>query len=377
MTDLDLQKPTVVTSPGALRRLTEQLLNEDIIAVDTESNSLYAYQEQVCLIQFSTSKEDFLVDPLAIEDLSPLGAVFGSSKVEKVFHAAEYDLIVLKRDFNFHFTNLFDTMMAARILGWEKLGLGSILGSEFGLKVNKRFQRANWGKRPLPHEMLTYAQLDTHFLIPLRHRLLSELKAGELWQLAKEDFRRLCQVNGRVHEDVAGTCWRVSGAYDLSPQQAAVLQALCAYRDQVARSINRPLFKVMHDRTLLAIAHTTPEDQEALSQIPGMSAKQLRRHGNAILQAVQRGLRAQPAYPPASSRPDEKYIIRMETLRQWRKSRARRMGVKSDVVLPRDLLNRIAAHNPKRIEELKPILKQVPWRLERFGEEILTALAEG
>ncbi len=377
MTILDLQKPTVITSPGALQRLAEQLLNEAIVAVDTESNSLYAYQEQVCLIQFSTPKEDFLVDPLALEDLSPLAALFAAPEVEKVFHAAEYDLIVLTRDFGFNFANLFDTMVAARILGWERLGLGAILGSEFGLKIDKRYQRANWGKRPLPHDMLTYAQLDTHFLISLRYRLLSELKAGELWPLAKEDFRRLRQVNGRVHEEFSGACWRISGAYDLSPQRAAVLQALCVYRDQVARSINRPLFKVLHDRTMLAIAQALPGDLEALGQIPGMSPKQLRWHGKAILQAIRRGRRAEPVYPPASPRPDERYIARLETLRLWRKSRARRMGVKSDVVLPRDLLNRIAARNPHKIEELTPILQQVPWRLERFGGEILTALAKG
>ena len=157
-----LSKPVLITRPDALIQLANQLANEPILAVDTESNSLYAFQEQVCLIQFSTPQDDFLVDPLALDDLSPLAGLFADPKIEKIFHAAEYDLITLKRDYHFDFENLFDTMIAARILGWEKIGLGSILKSEFDVELNKRYQRANWGKRPIPSEMVNYARLDTH-----------------------------------------------------------------------------------------------------------------------------------------------------------------------------------------------------------------------
>ncbi|NIP41806.1 MAG: ribonuclease D, partial [candidate division Zixibacteria bacterium] len=180
----------MVRKPNTLQQVANILYQEPIVAVDTEANSLYAYQEQVCLIQFSTRDKDYLVDPLAINDLSPLASLFASHKTEKIFHAAEYDLIVLDRDFGFEFNNLFDTMLAARILGWKKVGLASILQSHFGIKPNKRYQRANWGKRPLPDEMLTYAQLDTHFLIPLREKLYQELMEVDRWDLAEEDFQR-------------------------------------------------------------------------------------------------------------------------------------------------------------------------------------------
>ncbi|HLE51026.1 MAG TPA: ribonuclease D, partial [Anaerolineales bacterium] len=252
MTARQPQTPLLITRPAALRQLVDRIAGEPILAVDTESNSLFAYQEQVCLIQFSTSEEDFLVDPLALDDLSPLGALFADQKIEKVFHAAEYDLITLKRDFGFSFANLFDTMLAARILGWEEVGLGSILKAEFNVQLDKRHQRANWGQRPLPAEMLDYARQDTHYLIPLRYRLKSELKAKNRWPLALEDFNRLRYVNGRDPEETPEACWRVSGVNELSPQQTAVLQELCRYREHVAKSINRPLFKVISDRTLLA-----------------------------------------------------------------------------------------------------------------------------
>jgi ribonuclease D len=374
MDSADLPRPSVITHPRALRKLKDSLKQESILAVDTESNSLFAYQERVCLIQFSTTKRDYLVDPLAIDDLSLLASIFASKRIEKVFHAAEYDVIMLKRDFDFRFGNLFDTMLAARILGWDELGLGSILKNEFGVQLNKRYQRANWGKRPLPIDMLTYAQLDTHYLIPLRNRLRAELKANGRWALAVEDFRRLQGVNGRQPVNGGESCWRIKGSHDLSRQQAAVLQELCLYRDQIAKSIDRPLFKVIGDQTLIAIATECPEDLEVLGLLPGMSRKQVRRHGKALLEAVQRGLRAEPVSPPRHRRPSERYLARVESLRAWRKMVAREMGVSSDVVLPRDLLNEIATQNPKRETELADVMEQVPWRMENFGDEILGVL---
>ena len=371
---VDLPAPILITQPTALRKLVDELVQEPVVAVDTESNSLYAYQEQVCLIQFSTAQEDFLVDPLALADLSPLSALFSSSEIEKVFHAAEYDLLTLKRDFGYTFTNLFDTMLAARILGWKEIGLGPILRDKFGIRLNKRYQRANWGRRPLPPDMLDYARLDTRFLIPLRDRLQSELKERDRWALAMEDFDRLRHVNGRDPADLPEACWKVSGSHDLTPQRAAVLQELCLYRDWVAKEMDRPLFKVMHDRSLLAIAEATPQSLKDLRRLPGMSNKQVRRHGQALLNAVQRGLRAEPKYPPSSPRPEDGYLDRVDALRYWRKKMARKMGVNSDVILPRDLLYSIASRNPRTERDLQAILQQVPWRKQRFGDQILEVL---
>ena len=374
MTAHQPQTPLLITRPAALRQMVDRISAEPLLAVDTESNSLFAYQEQVCLIQFSTPEEDFLVDPLALDDLSPLAALFANPKIEKVFHAAEYDLITMKRDFGFSFASLFDTMLAARILGWEEVGLGSILKSQFNVQLDKRHQRANWGQRPLPVEMLDYARQDTHYLIPLRFRLKSELKAKDRWPIALEDFNRLRYVNGRDPEEAPEACWRVSGVNELRAQQTAVLQELCRYRDQVARSINRPVFKVLSDRTLLAIAAACPGDLNALERCARLNPKQLQRHAEGLLRAVQRGLRADPLYPPRQARPDERYLTRLDTLRAWRKNTGQIMGVNSDVVLPRELLNALASLNSASGEEINAILALVPWRLENFGDEILNLL---
>lgn len=369
--------PVLITRASALQQMVEKLGQETLIAVDTESNSLFAYREKVCLIQFSTAQADYLVDPLALKDLTALAQVFADPQIEKVFHAAEYDLICLKRDFDFQFVNLFDTMLAARVLGREAVGLGSLLESEFGVQLDKRYQRANWGQRPLPPDLLQYARLDTHYLIPLRHRLRTVLTECNLLALAEEDFLRQAHapLNGNGDENRGNDWWRVSGAYELSPQQAAVLNELHQYREQVARTLDRPRFKVLNDSTLVAIAVAEPRRLADLKDLPGMNERQVQRHGQRLLEAVARGQRAEPLRPPRSPRPDEQYLERLEALRHWRKAAALKMGVSSDVVLPRDLLYNLAGRNPAGHAELAAVLAEVPWRMERFGIQILQVLA--
>jgi ribonuclease D len=334
---------------------------------------LYAYREQVCLIQFSTNEEDYLVDPMALADLSPLEAVFADGQIQKTFHAAEYDVLCLKRDFGYDFNNLFDTMLAARILGRKQVGLGALLEAEFNIQVDKRHQRANWGQRPLPDFLLDYARQDTHYLIPLKEKMEQQLAEKGLLELAQEDFQRLSQIEVN-HENGRPACWRVNGIHNLSPQQAAVLQELCKYRDEAARMRNRPLFKVISDQTLQAIASALPASSEELKGLPGMTDHQISRHGKALVQAVQKGLQAEPIHPPRNERPDFRFLMRVEALKQWRKHKAHELGVESDIILPRDLLHLLANRNPLGEEALAECLADVPWRRDNYGEEILKLL---
>ena len=168
----------------------QALSRESRIAVDTESNSLHAYKEQVCLLQFSTAERDYVLDPLEVHELSALAAIFQSPHIEKIFHAAEYDILCLRRDYGFGFAAIFDTMQAGRILGRKLAGLDRLLEDKFALKVSKRLQKADWRARPLSPALLEYAAQDTHYLIPLRDLLESELRDRGLLELAQEDFRR-------------------------------------------------------------------------------------------------------------------------------------------------------------------------------------------
>ncbi len=370
----DLPAPIWVDRPERLHQMVAQLRKAPLIAVDTESNSLFAYREQVCLIQFSTPDTDYLVDPLAPLDLAILGGLFADPGIEKVFHAGEYDLICLKRDFGFTFTNLFDTMLAGRILGREAVGLGSMLEVEFGISLDKRYQRADWGLRPLPPAQLAYARLDTHHLIPLRANLKAELVETGRWGVAVEDFQRLTLVEGREPSTWQDSWWRIPGTQDFTPRQNAVLQQLCRFRDRQARSLNRPPFKVMSNQALVEIARvcpTTPEDLETLDELNPRLAQ---RYGTDLLHAVAEGLQAKPAYRPTSPRPDDRFMNRLEVLRNWRKVKALEVGVDSDVILPRDVMYTIAEADPKKIDDLRIILADIPSRLVTYGGEILKAL---
>jgi ribonuclease D len=344
------------------------------LAVDTESNSLHAYQERVCLIQFSIPGTDFLVDPLALPDLSPLAPLFASESIEKIFHAAEYDLMCLKRDFGYTIAGLFDTRVASRTLGHPQDGLGDLLAQSFGIKLNKRFQRADWGQRPLPSKLLDYARLDTHYLLPLRDRLDQALRDSGRWEEAREEFARLEKTEAHTNGFDPQGYWRIANARQLSPEQAGALHALYQLREDLARTTDRPPFKVLGDRTLLALAEALPEAPEALVGLPGMTPSQVRRHGRKIVQAVGLGRQDPRRRPPPAQRMDEAILDRYEALRTWRKKVAEGRRVESDVILPKDVVWEIARVAPRDSEALWMVMKPLRWRFEAYGRDILGIL---
>ncbi len=370
-----LPPPAWVDTPNKLQNMVDDLAGKAILAIDTESNSLYAYREKVCLVQVSTVEKDYLVDPLALGSLEPLGPIFSSPKIRKVFHAAEYDVICLRRDFGFSFKNLFDTMLASRILGRQEVGLGDILESDLGVRLDKRFQKVNWGKRPLPPEWLAYARLDSHYLIPLQERLHRELVRKHLLQLAEEDFRRVCQASKPANCNNGNQCWKAAGGQDLTPQQMAVLQALCDYREKKARARDIPPFKVLSNETLVNLAQACPKEPAELVAIPGISSRQAKKIGRELLDAIHSGENSPPPIRQRRrERPGEAQLTRLEALRCWRKQKGQELGVPSDVVLPKDALEAVAGSNPNTLEDLKHVLTDLPWRWEHYGREILAVI---
>ena len=373
MTKHKLPPPTWVATEKALKNMITALEKEASVAVDTESNSLYAYQEQVCLIQFSTPTEDFLLDPLALPNLDSLAPLFANPNIEKVFHAAEYDLICLHRDFGFEFKNLFDTMIAARILGYKAVGLGKLLDHKFGVKVDKKFQKANWGKRPLNDEMLNYARLDTHYLIALRTILQQELESNQRWTLAQEDFGMATYLNGNGGRQALHIWERISGRTKLSSRQATVLNEVCLAREEIAAKMDRPVFKVISNKLLLKLAEETPRNRRELEE-SGFTKHQVKRFGKIFLKAVERGLQARMVKPTPHQRPSDSYLLRLDKLRNWRKEKASKMNVESDIVLPRILMEDIAKENPCNENELAMIMDKSPWRLKHYGNEIISKI---
>lgn len=369
-------QPALIQQREGLLQLGEALRAQQAIAVDTESNSLYAYHEQVCLLQISTSEVDFLIDTLALPSLGELTNIFQDPNLEKVFHSAEYDLMVLKRDFNVDVSNLFDTRIAVRTLGWKKTGLAHILKREFGVDLNKRYQRANWGKRPLDPEMLHYARQDTHYLLPLRDRLLQQLQERGRFQEFKEACDLLLLVDPAPLEnyfDPQGF-WRLAGSRRISPRQAAVLREVYHYREAQAERLDRPPFKVLSNKTLLQLALEQPETLEGLRKINGVSNRVLQIHGENLLDSIRRGQKSKPPERPRGKAIDQEVFDRYERLRKWRHATARKRGVESDIILPKDTLWEIAHRSPRSRKALHRVMKNMPWRFQRYAQGILETL---
>ncbi len=376
MLDLTTLKPPLwINTISSLEEMLADLSTHSRLAVDTESNSLHAYREQVCLIQFSTSKDDYLVDPLATNDLSLMKPVFQNPAIEKIFHAAEYDLICLSRDFGIRVENLFDTMHAARVLGYEAVGLDKILADKFNIQVDKRHQKADWGARPLTSDQIHYARIDTHFLLPLRDELEKELRIMDRWELAREDFRRAAMVESPKVETDGYAVRRFAARKDITNRELTILNELCLWRETVAEQLNRPLYKVMIDDQLLSLAKQTPAHAVDLAAI-GLSQRQIEIWGEAILTAIERGLNAPVLNKTSTVKPDDSVLTRLDKLKNWRKAAAKKLGVESDIVLPRQYLMSLAMAQPKNNKSLVKVMSDSPTRAEQFGDQILKVLKD-
>ncbi len=363
----------LITSSQTWEECLEHLKVEHRFAIDLEANSMYAYRERVCLIQISTATADFIIDPLVSLDLSGLGALLADPTIEKVFHAAEYDLILLKKDYGWELQNLFDTMWAARILGYARCGLASLLEDLYQVRLDKRFQKSNWCERPLHASQLNYAQLDTHYLLRLRDFLAAELHQKGYTPEAQETFAEQCQVQPNPTEFDPDSFWAINGIHELSAQAQAIVRALHIYRNQEAQKRDQPLFKIFSDKTLIELATQTPKTLQQMQQIHGMSPGQVRRYGHHILPLFTNHYEP-PTPPKRNKRPSDAVLNRYDKLHNWRKKRAMARGVESDVIVSRDALWAIAEANPKTLPELSAINALGPWRYQTYGKEILHVL---
>jgi ribonuclease D len=248
------------------------------------------------------------------------------------------------------------------------------LAEKLGIVLNKKYQKADWGERPLSREMLNYARLDTHHLLDLRDCLQTELRKRGRWELAQEEFCRLARGNGNGKAEIPA--WqRVKGAQKFTDRQLTILQELCAWREKQARHMDRPSFKVIDDRRLVTITQTLPESQDDLAAL-GLTDRQINVYGNEILHAVARGKRIPLVSRPRTLRPNQAYLNRLNILSEWRKTAGAKFGVESDIILPKNWMHHIADENPKNLHELAELMPSSPWRLDHFGEDIIRALTK-
>jgi len=367
-----------------LEALARDLADERVVAFDTEADSFYHYFDKTCLVQVSTRRRIFLIDPIAMggpEALAPLGPIFASPDIRTIFHAADYDLYVLKRDCRFAFANLFDTMICAQLLGYPAIGLAAIAERHFDVRLPKDEQRSDWSARPLRETQLHYAAADVAYLIPLADRLERELRKAKRSAWAEQEFRALERRQWPDREFDKLGYLRIKGARGISPESLSVLRELYLVRDRRAREIDRPAFKVLGSRPFLEIAQRIPADERELAEIKGVTELILRRFGRDILAAVQRG--AKRAHGPiprldgnggGRRRMDRRAERRLEALKRWRADRAKELALDPGVLCPNTALEAIAFDDPDSAEDVARLPEVKPWFAESFGEDVVAAL---
>jgi ribonuclease D len=369
----------LIRTEADLAALADRLRPEPLLAVDTEAASFHRYLDRVYLLQISSREETAVVDPLATGGLGPMGELLADPAIEIVFHDADYDLRLLHREYGFTATNLFDTRIAAQLLNEPGIGLAALLEKYADVRLDKRFQRADWSARPLSPEMLAYAASDTRYLPRLRDIMREQL--GERGRLAwaQEEFALLEDIRPTPAEQVEPGWLRLKGAKALRGRELAVLRELWEWREAAARRADRATFRILNNEPMLAMARLQPTDLAALKAIPGVSSDQAERRGRDLLAAVRRGLDLpedelpRPARPPRRV-PDLAYEERLEKLKAARNRLAQQYDLPPGVVCPNGTLEAIARAAPGTVTALGEVTELRRWQLREFGEELLRAL---
>ena len=367
-------------SPDALEALAERLRGSDLLAADTEAAGYHRYRDRVCLLQLSTRDETFVVDTLAIARLDPLATIFADTNREMLFHDADYDLRLLNRDFGFRIGKLFDTKIAAQFLGEPAIGLGALVEKYLGVVLDKKHQRADWGQRPLPQELLEYAAEDTRHLPALRDRLRELLEQTGRLHWAEEEFA-LMQQTRWTSEPIAGDGYlKVKGARELNGRQLAALRELHAWREEVAQSRDSAPFRILSNEALLELARVLPTQVSELSGTKGVSSSLVERRGGDLIAAVRRALdlsaRDLPVFPrgPRRPPPDANFEDRMERLRAARDQVADQLGLDRGFLMPRMQLEAVARLPQPTTSAIETVPDIRRWQVEVLGEALAAAV---
>jgi ribonuclease D len=368
-----------VSTPRELGALAKRVSREPLIAVDTEAASFHRYVDRIYLIQLSTRDRTAIIDPLTVGEVGELGAVLADPKVEVIFHDADYDLRILDRDYGLRATRLFDTRIAAQLLGEPAIGLAALLAKYLGVKLDKKFQRADWSRRPLTSDMLDYAAMDTRHLPALRDELRRQLEEQGRLGWAEEEFRRLEDLRWTPVQTNGDSYLRIKGARLLSRRGLALLRELAHWRDDVAAQLDRASFRVMPNEALITLAGAPPGSLDDLKAVRGVSPRLVDQRGDAVMAALARGQsipeKELPRFPRGERRAaDPAFDGRVERLKAARNKAAERLKLDPGVLCPKGTLEAVARAKARTEADLKNVTEMRRWQVEVLGREFLAAL---
>jgi ribonuclease D len=371
-----------IRTADELAALVEALAGCRAIALDTEADSLHHYVEKVCLLQLAADHGGaWLIDPLALPDLTALAPILADGAVIKVLHGGDNDITSLRRTFGFEFRTVFDTAIAARLLGEAELGLQALLRNLLGVELDKGSQRDDWSKRPLTARQEAYALADVAHLIELATGLTARLHAAGRVAWAREEFQvlaNLAPAGPSTRRDPDGFR-RIKGATGLTRRQQAILRELHVWREARAAAADRPPFKIVDAEVLVGLAETAPrsttEVAQALTRYPRLAGEVA-----AVHAAIERGLNLPEAELPSRPRGQHPRLstaaqARCTALRAWRDAEAERSGLDPAVVMSQKLIERVAVAAPATVDELAAVEDVRRWRVDAWGPAVLAALA--
>jgi ribonuclease D len=368
----------IIDSISELEKFAGRLEKQKIIGVDLEADSMYHFKEKVCMIQIATRHATAVIDPLQIKNLSVLKPVFRRADIQKIFHGADYDVRSLYRDFRISVNNLFDTELAYRFLGFKESGLEAVLKKRFNVHLNKKYQRKDWSKRPLPKEMIAYAAKDVHYLMPLAKSLHQELKLKGRLSWVEEECTYLSRV--RAADTNSGPLFPgFKGAGKLGPRGLAVLEELLQLRKKIARQQDRPLFRIIGNRSILTLAEMRPQSIGKLLKAEALGTKQVDRYGKGIIAATKKALRIPakdlPKYPRKTA-PHVPAIVarRVRELRNWRDNLAKHLQIDPAIVCTKALISALAVQRPLTLSSLSKIKELKNWQATEFGSDFIDIL---
>ncbi|MBW2605345.1 MAG: HRDC domain-containing protein [Deltaproteobacteria bacterium] len=368
----------VIDTVADFEEIVRILEKEKAVAFDLEADSMYHYKEKVCLIQIATEKVSAVVDPLAIKDLAPLGPIFSNPDIKKIFHGADYDVRSLYRDFNIRINNLFDTELACRFLGIKETGLQAVLKMFFNVDVDKKYQKKDWSKRPLPEEMMAYASKDVIYLLPLAGMLIQKLKKIDRMTWVLEECEDLSKVRP-VLSNGAPLFMKFKGAGRLKSRSLAVLEALLQYRKRVAEKKDRPFFKIIGNESMIKITTARPLTLRRLKNTNALSDRQISMYGNDLIKVVAKTLKIHESELPVF--PSQKAPVlpngvsaKIKALKSWRISKASALGIDPGLLCNNALITAIAVKNPGDGKSLETVKDMKNWRKQAFGNEIIAVL---
>ena len=361
---LDIRHSSLATSPIAsaaqLAKLISQIEPTHRVAIDTEADSLHCYREKLCLLQVSVPGHDYVVDPLADLGFTPLCALLENKEI--VLHGADYDLRLLRRAFDFKPNRIFDTVIAARLLGSREFSLAALLRQHFGIELAKGSQKANWAQRPLSARMVEYAINDTRYLLPLAELLETELKKVQRFDWFEQSCQRAIEQAAVDRARDADETWRITGSGTLRGRAAAILRELWRWREREAEAADRPPFHILQNRELVNAAERFAEGD--VVDYRHFSA----RRRQAFREAAERAIQMAEADWPVSrrrfgTRPSSEIMRRIEELKQRRDRKAAELRLEPAFVAPRTTLESIAADEQRAASLL------VPWQRQLLGVE--------